>query len=217
MTSSFKIVSFGTSSAFDPNAIDSSRNAISTVTGNGITGPTGPSGLTGTFGNGPTGPTGPIGPTGADGQPGPTGPTGSLTSAYAGIFSQQVLQPPSEKILDSSLTGVYSDLVTPLNLTTNSTGAISIPPNYGGTYLVNYKVILQNTTPEESASTSAFVMKNNIAITETISLPLVNQTQISQSILLNLAAGDFISVGAYSTPLISISASSINLSAIKQS
>jgi hypothetical protein len=84
--SSFKIVSFGTPSAFDPNTIQHSRVSDTSLSSNiavsGVTGPTGADGKTGPTGSGVTGPTGSgvTGPTGAAGSPGVggvTGPTGA--------------------------------------------------------------------------------------------------------------------------------------------
>ncbi|PEA86358.1 collagen-like repeat preface domain-containing protein [Bacillus thuringiensis] len=167
---------------------------------NATPGPTGPTGATGA--TGPTGPTGPAGPAGATGATGATGPllpvhgvfftfnTGpfvpSGTTATGTVIPTQIADPPPfntpgaftvnpDGSITVNIAGIYFADAR-VNLAPGNAGTFAVQVNGGGAAVPFLNAFSNITTAADTAS--HYVVQNNI---------------------LNLAAGDVVSIGLISS------------------
>ena len=159
-----------------------------------IVGPMGPAG--------PQGPVGPVGPTGATGATGPQGPVGPVGPS------------PIEDLAIASLTNTAAATITDLGdyIPFNNTNTVqnatvtdsdSITVTNGGTYYITYG--LNDATATGDTGVSLYINNTeNVNTTLNISDTV---TSASGGIILNLSAGDSISLGK------SVNATPITLSA----
>ncbi|WOA65852.1 hypothetical protein RVY75_12600 [Bacillus mycoides] len=192
----------------------------------GLTGPTGPTGSTGLTGptgsTGSTGLTGPIGPTGSTGLTGPTGstgstgltgpigptgPTGSTGPIFSvhGVFFTFIVGPYQPSGIINAGTVIIMDKANPVPL--NTAGAFTINPNgditvnIAGIYIVDARV---NLAPGNSGVFGVQINGGGIAfpfLTSFSNITTAGDTAshlITQSNILNLAAGDIVSIGLIS-------------------
>ena len=157
----------------------------------GPTGPTGAAGATGPIG--PAGPIGPTGPTGADGlagatgATGPTGPTGpnvTATSAFAANTSGAVIP----VILGGTLVPLPNSQLLSPDITVNA-GNTVFTVNTAGRYQLSYNI---NITLALASGTRLLI--NGAPNTPSTLAPLVSLSHFSNEILLDLNAGDTISL-----------------------
>ncbi|WP_297981757.1 collagen-like triple helix repeat-containing protein [uncultured Oscillibacter sp.] len=151
----------------------------------GATGPAGPTGATGAAGV--TGPTGPTGATGVTGPTGPTGPTGvnvTATSAFAANTSGSVLT----VILAGTLVPLPDSQLLSPDITVNG-ASIVFTVNTSGRYQLSYDI---NTTVALASGTRLLI--NGVANTASTVAPLVSLSHFSNEILLDLTAGDTVSL-----------------------
>ncbi len=157
----------------------------------GATGATGPTGAAGPAGAaGPTGATGATGPTGATGTTGVTGPTGATgpnvtaTSAYAANTNGTVLT----VILTGTLVPLPDSQLLSPDITVNA-GNTVFTVQTAGRYLLSYDI---NTTAALASGTRLLI--NGVANTASTVAPLVSLSHFSNELLLNLSAGDTVSL-----------------------
>lgn len=165
----------------------------------GVTGPTGSTGPQGIQGiQGEQGVTGPQGEQGIQGVTGPTGPTGATgadgqngLAAYGGIYSQSTTPIP----LTTTLTTLPQTGIMPLSNVTAGTNAVTIGES--GTYDVTYH-LSGSSTPSTDVTLSA--VRNGTAILEATITQTVGteQTAIGGNAIVNLTAGDVLTLGASS-------------------
>ncbi|MCQ6336222.1 collagen-like repeat preface domain-containing protein [Bacillus cereus] len=169
----------------------------------GDTGPTGPTGDTGP--TGPTGDTGPTGPTGDTGDTGPTGPTGPLLPVH-GVFFTFNIGPFVPSGVMATGTVIPTEIAdpppfnTPGAFTVNPNGSITV--NIAGIYFADARV---NLAPGNAASFGVQVNGGGTAV------PFLNAFSnittaadtashyVVQNNILNLAAGDVVSIGLISS------------------
>lgn len=156
----------------------------------GPTGPTGPEGPIGPMGpagpqgvagdTGPTGPDGPAGPTGATGPAGPVGPTGFNTTATSSFAYA------SNTALTATLTGTPVPLplgqILPTGITVDGSNT-TFTIGQSGVYRLSYAF---NTTVALLLSTR--LMINGVANTASTVDPVINLSNYSNEILLNVTA-----------------------------
>ena len=154
----------------------------------GTTGPTGPTGPTGSAGLiGPTGPTGADGLAGATGATGPTGPTGpnvTATSAFAANTSGAVIP----VILGGTLVPLPNSQLLSPDITVNA-GNTVFTVNTAGRYQLSYNI---NITLALASGTRLLI--NGAPNTPSTLAPVVSLSHFSNEILLDLNAGDTISL-----------------------
>ena len=136
---------------------------------------------------GPTGPTGPTGATGVTGPTGPTGPTGvnvTATSAFAANTSGSVLT----VILAGTLVPLPDSQLLSPDITVNGASTV-FTVNTSGRYQLSYDI---NTTVALASGTRLLI--NGVANTASTVAPLVSLSHFSNEILLDLTAGDTVSL-----------------------
>ena len=171
----------------------------------GAVGPQGPVGATGAVGpQGPTGATGavgPQGPTGATGAVGPQGPAGTNDAVYA---TSTVATIAAGSIIPIALTTATPD--TSMSVTDN---AVNITE--AGSYLVSYYV-------DGSVATDEFVTALYLNGTQVPNESIVQSNSAgaaSKTIVLNLSAGDTLSL--YNTSATEATLSSAAITVLKLS
>ena len=162
----------------------------------GATGPTGPTGAAGATGPaGAAGPTGAAGAAGATGPTGPTGPTGlsvTATSAFAANTSGSVL---NVALLGTLVPLPNSQVLSP-DITVNGANTV-FTVNTPGRYQLSYTI---NTTLALASGTRLLI--SNTPNQASTLAPLLSLSHFSNEILVDLNAGDTISLQMFgiSTP-----------------
>ena len=170
----------------------------------GPVGPIGPTGATGATGaTGPVGPQGPIGPagptgaTGATGPVGPQGPAGTNDAIYASAGTSTVA---SGEIIPIALNTATAD-------TTLSVSDSAVNVGETGVYLVSY--FADGDVATEDLNVSLYVNDAPVA-NEELSFPGTSGLG-SKTILLNLSAGDTVSLNNTSTDTATFTNASLTL------
>lgn len=173
----------------------------------GPVGPQGPIGLTGPAGPiGPVGPQGPVGATGATGATGPVGPVGPAgPSAIEGLAIATLNNTTAVTLTDVGDLVPFSNADVIENATINATNDTVTVTN-AGTYLINYGITPSTGT---GSAVSLYINGTENAVTR---LTLTDSTSTySGGIILNLAAGDTISIGkSLNTTAITLPADTMN-------
>lgn len=157
----------------------------------GPTGPTGATGATGPVGpagaTGPQGPAGPVGPAGATGPQGPVGPVGPSAVADLGIATLNNVDAVTLTAVGDLVP--FSDTNAIQNASISATGD-TVTVNGAGTYLLNYGF-----TPSAGTGSAISVYINGVENTTTRLTITSDTSTYSGGIILDLAAGDTISMG----------------------
>ncbi|EOO23549.1 hypothetical protein IIU_06955, partial [Bacillus cereus VD133] len=164
----------------------------------GVTGATGPTGATGV--TGATGPTGATGVTGATGLTGVTGPTGVFLSVHGTFGNDTNAGPFPASGTDTTGTVIPVEFASPPPI--NTPGAFTLNPNgsvtvnIAGIYEISGSVVL---APGFGGNFGIQINGTGIAV------PFMNSfgnfgnttgtTQLNLTTILNVAAGDVISIG----------------------
>jgi len=176
----------------------------------GPTGPIGPTGATGSTGaTGATGPIGPVGPTGATGATGSTGSTGATGPTGAtGVLPINVFGSFISNITQTVGAGAAISLPSTL-------ASLNVNPNIGNTqftvlltspYRISYGVHASGAAGAILALTA-----NGITINEAQTILTATDLAVSNDIILNLSAGDVISlINASATVALTLSSGAIN-------
>ena len=147
----------------------------------GPTGATGATGATGPIGpQGPIGPAGPTGATGATGPVGPQGPVGTGDALYASVGSITVA---SGAIIPIEFN--TSTIDTTMSVTDNE-----IVINESGVYLISY---FANGFVASGNFTLSLYLNGSVFVGDTISVNSLSGA-LSKTILMNLTAGDTLSI-----------------------
>lgn len=166
----------------------------------GPIGPQGPVGATGATGPvGPIGPQGPVGATGATGATGPQGPAGTSQAVYAGV---------NTVVIDSGVI-IPIELISQSPESTMTVTNNEVVINEDGSYLVSYYA-------DGSVTANEFVTSlylNDVALTSESIIQSDSAGAGSKTILLNLTAGDTLSL--YNTSATEATLSSASITALK--
>lgn len=157
-----------------------------------IRGPIGPTGATGA--RGPIGPQGPVGPTGAVG---PQGPAGTSDAIYANSGTSVVAP--------SAIIPLALSASSPASSMSVSGNAVNITE--AGSYLVTY--FSSGSVPTGEMSTSLYL--NDAIITNESIIQADSAGAGGKTILLNLSAGDTLSIYNTSTETASLTGASITV------
>lgn len=170
----------------------------------GAAGATGPAGATGATGAaGATGATGPAGATGATGAAGATGPTGAFTTIHGAFltFNTGPFTPSGTTATGTVIPTGSADpppFNTPGAFTVNPDGSVTV--NQAGIYEVQATV---NLAANQSGTFGIQVNGTGTAVSFLNSFSGINTTtgtmELSRTSLLNLAAGDVVSIGLISS------------------
>ena len=170
----------------------------------GAIGPAGPQGIPGPMGamgpQGPIGPTGATGATGATGPIGPQGPIGPAGSSDAIYASSAISTIATGAIIPLTLTSA-----SPTSTMTVSGGSVNVTE--AGSYLVSYFTDGSVTTGDFSTSlylNGAPIANESIVFTDSVGAG-------SKTVLLNLSAGDTLSLYNTSTTEATLSGASLTL------
>ncbi|MBR2860846.1 MAG: collagen-like protein, partial [Clostridia bacterium] len=154
----------------------------------GEVGPTGPQGLQGVAGA-----TGPTGPQGLQGEVGPTGPTGpAAVTAFGGLYDDS-----AETLTLTAGTTTQVPLTNAMPSENVTVGTNTVTVTEAGVYEINYFVSGTNTAPGTRTFTVS-VQNNGAALGGSSVSQAVEtgvSTQIADSMIANLNAGDVISLG----------------------
>ena len=161
----------------------------------GATGPRGPIGPTGA--TGPVGPQGPIGPTGATGPVGPQGPAGTNDGIYASVETAVVA---AGEIIPLTLTA--STATTTMSVSDNS-----VVIGEAGSYLVSYYV--GGSVPTNELITTLYL--NDAPVSGESIIQSNSAGAASKTVILNLSAGDDLSLYNESATEATLSAASITV------
>ena len=152
------------------------------ISATGATGATGAAGLAGV-----TGATGPTGAAGATGATGPTGPTGpSITATYA--FAANTTGSTLAVVVGGTLIPLPDSQALSPDITVNGANTVFTVTN-AGRYQLSYNV---NTTASLASGTRLLI--NGTPNTVSTVAPAVSLSHFANEILLNLNAGDTISL-----------------------
>ncbi len=158
----------------------------------GATGPTGPAGAAGDPG-GPTGPAGPTGPTGSagtngiNGAIGPTGPAG-LNYTSTQFYADNTTNAAISVIAGGTNIPLPNNQLFSSNITIDGTNTL-VTVNTAGRYRISYHV---NTTASVLAGTRITVDTTPVPASQI--LPLIGLASFSNEILLDLNAGQVVSL-----------------------
>ena len=133
---------------------------------------------------GPTGAAGVAGATGATGATGPTGPNVTATSAFAANTSGTVIT----VILAGTLVPLPNSQLLSPDITVNGANTV-FTVNTAGRYQLSYDI---NTTVALASGTRLLI--NGVANTASTVAPLVSLSHFANEILLDLNAGDTVSL-----------------------
>lgn len=161
------------------------------ISATGATGATGAAGLAGV--TGATGPTGAAGATGATGPTGPTGPSITATSAFAAntttsAFAANTTGSTLAVVVGGTLIPLPDSQVLSPGITVNGANTVFTVTN-AGRYQLSYNV---NTTAALASGTRLLI--NGTPNTASTVAPVVSLSHFANEILLNLNAGDTISL-----------------------
>lgn len=176
----------------------------------GATGPIGPIGPTGATGaTGPIGPQGPIGPAGPQGETGATGATGPIGPAGpagpAGLSDAIFASSGADTVDAGAIIPLALVVATPDTSLSVSDNAVNVTED--GTYLVSYFV--GGSVPTNEFITALYL--NGAPITGETIVQSNSAGAASKTILLNLSAGDTLSLYNTSATEATLSGASITV------
>ncbi|WP_444859564.1 BclA C-terminal domain-containing protein, partial [Bacillus zhangzhouensis] len=155
----------------------------------GATGPTGATGVTGATGpTGPTGVTGATGPTGATGDTGATGATGPTGPTQTALYAGNTTGPTIITVVGGTNIALPSN--QNINGFTPNGSNDTFTVQQTGKYYITYQI---NTTVALLVS-ARLLLNGATVIPGSIQSPVVSTTMISNTLIVNLTAGNTISL-----------------------